>query len=104
VLRKQCALCVEKEERKEAPDHLPCCKVDRAIREDPKSYVVRVEVGSKVPMFDEVYVRNPNLEHYVIRDAPPIFMTIGNLVYFRVLNHNHFWGKSRFDTHLVTKP
>jgi hypothetical protein len=61
VLRKQCALCVEKEERKEAPDHLPCCKVDRAIREDPKSYVVRVEVGSKVPMFDEVYVRDPNL-------------------------------------------
>jgi hypothetical protein len=60
VLRKQCALCVEKEGRKEAPDHLPCCKVDRAIREDPKSYVVRVEVGSKVPMFDEVDIRNPD--------------------------------------------
>jgi hypothetical protein len=25
------------------------------------------------------------MEHYVIRDAPPIFMKIGNLVYFRAL-------------------
>jgi hypothetical protein len=28
------------------------------------------------------------LEHYVISDAPPIFMKIGNLVYFRVLIMN----------------
>jgi len=39
---------------------LPGCKVDGAIREDPQSHVDRVEVGSKVTMFDKVDIRNPD--------------------------------------------